>query len=384
MSEHMKVMLAGISSLILTLGIARFSYTPLLHIMQEQTSLNDAIGGWLAAFNYTGYLSGAIIAASINNLKLKDTLYRYGLIMAVITTIGMAWTENWMIWAVLRYLAGLSSAAGLLLGSGLILNWLIRHGYKMELGIHFAGLGLGIALTAIAVELMLLKFNWAEQWLVFALIGLLFIFPAWFWLPRPDGSDTTKQGESLIDKPPSRNWMRLLSASYFCAGVGYVINATFIVVIIDSQPELNGYGNWAWLVIGLVGAPSCIFWDRVTRKLGEFNSFILAYALQIFSILLLAFDVSVLMLFLCAGIYGVTVFGIVSMMLTMAGKLYPTKPAKLMGKVSLYYALAQIIAPAIGGSVAEVTGNYSIVLIASAIIMIAGLAMLIKLMKIPQ
>lgn len=377
-------MFAGISSLILTLGVARFAYTPLLHIMQEQTSLNDAIGGWLAAINYIGYLSGTIIAASISNLKLKDSLYRYGLIMAVITTAGMAWTENWIIWAIFRYLAGLSSAAGLLLGSGLILNWLIRHGHKMELGVHFAGLGIGIALTAVAVELMSMNYNWAAQWYVFAIIGTVLVLPAWFWLPRPDDSGITQQGETLIDKPPSKNWMRLLSTSYFCAGVGYVINATFLVVIVDSQPALNGYGNWSWLLVGLIGAPSCILWDRIARKLGELKSMSLAYALQIFSILLLAFDASVFTLFLSASIYGATVFGIVSMMLTMAGKLYPTKPAKLMGKVSLYYALAQIIAPAIAGSVAQVTGNYSGALIASAVIMFAGLIMLINLMKMPQ
>ena len=46
--SQLKVMLAGVMSLILTLGIARFSYTPLLPIMQAQTGLGDAGGGWLA------------------------------------------------------------------------------------------------------------------------------------------------------------------------------------------------------------------------------------------------------------------------------------------------------------------------------------------------
>lgn len=130
-SSHIKVFLAGISSLVLTLGIARFAYTPLLPVMQEQTALNDALGGWVATFNYVGYMLGAFIAASISDLRLKDSLYRAGLIVAVVTTLAMAWTENWILWSLLRFLAGLSSAAGLLIGSGLILNWLIRHGHKM-------------------------------------------------------------------------------------------------------------------------------------------------------------------------------------------------------------------------------------------------------------
>ena len=130
------MILAGISSLVLTLGIARFAYTPLLPVMQDQTALNDALGGWIATFNYIGYMLGALIAASISDLRLKDTLYRVGLITAVMSTLGMAWTENWILWSLLRFLAGLSSAAGLLIGSGLILN-LIRPARSVVTDVSF-------------------------------------------------------------------------------------------------------------------------------------------------------------------------------------------------------------------------------------------------------
>jgi len=93
-ANPLKVMIAGFFSLILTMGVARFSYTPLLPVMMDQTFLNNFSGGWLATINYIGYMSGALIAASISDLKLKDTLYRIGLIVAVLSTIGMALAEN--------------------------------------------------------------------------------------------------------------------------------------------------------------------------------------------------------------------------------------------------------------------------------------------------
>jgi len=77
---QLKVMIAGLFSLILTMGVARFSYTPLLPVMMDETFLTDASGGWLATINYMGYMSGALLAASISDLKLKDTLYRIGLL----------------------------------------------------------------------------------------------------------------------------------------------------------------------------------------------------------------------------------------------------------------------------------------------------------------
>ena len=90
--QRIKVLSAGIFSLILTIGVARFAYTPLLPVMQAQTELNDASGGWLAAINYIGYLLGALIASQLNDLHLKDRLYRIGIFVAIVTTAGMAVT----------------------------------------------------------------------------------------------------------------------------------------------------------------------------------------------------------------------------------------------------------------------------------------------------
>lgn len=383
LNPNIKVFIAGICSLVLTMGIARFTYTPLLQVMQDASVLNDEIGGWLATFNYMGYLTGTIIAASISNLKLKDALYRVSLIIAVITTIGMGWTENWIIWAILRYLAGLTAAGGLLLGSGLILNWLIRHGYKMDMGVHFGGVGLGIAVSALAVELMLPKYNWIQQWEIFALLGFILALPAWFWLPRPNVQNITETGEELVDKPPSKKWLRLLSYSYFCVGIGYVVYATFLVVIANNQPELQGYGNLAWLLVGLTTVPSCVMWDKIANNRGDINALMFAYALMTLSIFILAFDVPLYLLIISALLYGGSMMGIVSMMLSLVGKLYPTKPAKLMGRISFFYAVAQIIAPAISGYIAEATGRYSIALFTSTIIMVIGILLLAVLKRIP-
>ena len=86
---RLKVLSAGIFSLILVLGVARFAYTPLLPLMQQQAGLGVAEAGWLAAINYAGYLSGALIASRISSLVLKDRLYRIGMVLAIVSTLVM-------------------------------------------------------------------------------------------------------------------------------------------------------------------------------------------------------------------------------------------------------------------------------------------------------
>ncbi|MGK0271739.1 MAG: MFS family permease [Cocleimonas sp.] len=385
-SSPLKVMLAGLFSLILTMGIARFVYTPLLPVMIDQTFLNAASGGWLATINYMGYMTGVLIAASISDLKLKDKLYRIALVLAIISTIGMGFTENYILWSLMRFVAGLSTAGGMLIGSGLILNWMIRHGHKPELGLHFGGVGAGISVTAIFAMLMsdnftstqsyLSSFTHAQQWQAFSLIALLMAIPAWFWLPAPNNSNLTESGKTLSNKPPRRNWMLLLYSSYFCAGIGYVISATFLVAIVDQQPELNGNGSLVWLVVGLAAAPSCLFWDRVSRKTGVLKALTIAFLINIIGIIIPAFSHSLTGVLFSGVFFGATFMGIVSLMLTMVGKFYPTKPAKPMGRLTLSYGLAQIVAPAISGTIAETTGNYAMPLIMAAVIVGIGVVLL--------
>lgn len=374
--QRLKVLSAGILSLILTLGIARFAYTPLLPIMQQQAGLGAAEGGWLAAYNYVGYLSGALIASLISDLVLKDRLYRIGLVVAVVTTIGMGLTTEMWLWSLLRFFAGLSSAAGLLLGSGLILNWLIRHNHRSELGIHFAGIGLGIALCAIVVELMMQRFDWQQQWFIFTALGCLILIPAWRWLPPPDRTPFTTSGAQMHDTPPSTGFMRLFMAAYFCAGVGYVVSATFIVAIINDLPGLAGRGIWVFMLIGLAAAPACIIWDLIARRIGELNAMVLASAIQILGIVLPVLENSLPMALLGAILFGGTFIGMVSLTLTMAGRYYPTRPAKMMGKMTISYGIAQILAPAVTGILAEHSGSYADGLYLAAGILFIGTLLL--------
>jgi predicted MFS family arabinose efflux permease len=377
--ERIKVLGAGIFSLILVLGVARFSYTPLLPLMQQQAGLGIAEAGWLAAINYAGYLSGALIASLISDLVLKDRLYRIGMVVAILSTAVMGMTTDVTIWALSRFVAGLSSAAGMLLGTGLILNWLIRHHHRSELGIHFAGIGLGIAGCAAAVAVMSHWLDWRQQWFAFTAIGCLLLIPALRWLPAPDTSGMTKSGQKLEDKPPSPLFMRLFMAAYFCAGVGYVVSATFIVAIIEHLPGLAGQGNLVFLAIGIGAAPACINWDFIARRIGDLNALIAAAVLQIIGILLPVMVGGLSAAIFGALLFGGTFIGMVSLVLTMAGRYYPTRPAKMMGKMTLSYGTAQILAPAITGWLATRLGSYESGLYLAAGVMVVGTVLLLIL-----
>ena len=377
--QRYQVLAAGILSLLLTLGIARFAYTPMLPIMQQQAGLGLGEGGWLAALNFLGYFCGAVIASLISDLHLKDKLYRIGLVMAVVSTAAMGLTDNLWLWALWRFIGGVSGVAGMLLGAGLILNWLLRHQLRHELGIHFSGIGLGIIISAAAVELFAPFVDWRGQWWLLSLLALLLAIPAWRWMPRPVIDDGSNQAAHMQDNPPGRLFFAIFLLAYFCAGVGFVVSTTFIVAVVEGLPGLGGSGSWVFMVMGIAAAPACILWDLIARRLGYIYSLALASGLQILGILLPLLKPDLIGAMLGSVLFGATFIAIVSLVLTMAGRYYPSRPAKMMGKMTLAYGSAQTLAPALIGVLAEQSGNYQIGLYLAAATMALGTLLMLLL-----
>lgn len=376
-AERYRVVCAGICALILTVGLARFAYTPMLPIMRAEAGLSVLAGGWLATANYAGYITGALIAATIGDLRLKFRLYRLGLVTAVLSTAAMGLTWDVTVWALLRFVAGMSSTAGLLLASGLMLNWLIRQGHRPELGLHFTGLGGGVVVSGLAVAAMAGHWSWDGQWIGLGLLGAGLLLPAWCWLPAP--AETGVHATAATLPVPSRRWMGLLIAAYFCAGFGYVISATFIVAIVEKLPLLAGKGNWVWVIVGLAATPSSFLWDRVAARIGPVPALLLGYGLQTVSIVLPAVSDNPAAHLASAMLYGGTFVGIVSLTLSIIGRCFPANPAKAMARLTLSYGVAQIVAPAMAGYIAAATGSYRDALLVAAWAMGAGMLLLAAL-----
>ncbi len=375
-----RILLAGFFSQLLCLGIARFAYTPLIPLMSA-AGLTEALAGYLAAVNYLGYFTGAALAVWLKDWRWKFYAYRAGLVFAVLSTLATAYSSDPLFWGVWRYLAGLSSAASMLLASGLILQQLAARGAKAELGLHFAGLGLGIAMVAVFVELFsAVALSWDQQWLVLGLLGLVLLIPAWHWLPAPALclSTTTPQSSSPV-LPRSLLWPLFLM--YFCAGYGYVVTITFIVAMASQTSELAKVGNWAFFALGIGAAPATLFWDRVARQIGYLASLRWALLLNALAIIVPVVWSQPLALLLSAFGFGCSFIGCVSLMLTMAGRLLPEKPAQLMGKMTLCYGLAQIVAPAISGYLAKQSGSFDSALLVACAVTCCGTVLLTWLIR---
>tara|TARA_R110000824_G_scaffold53305_2_gene147680 strand:+ start:1662 stop:2840 length:1179 start_codon:yes stop_codon:yes gene_type:complete len=372
--ETIKVLAASVIAVVVMVGIARFSYTPMIPEMMDALGLSQSVVGLLATVNYAGYLTGALLITRISDLDLKVKLYQLGLIVAVVSTVLMGYTTDVWLWFLLRFVSGLSTSAGMLLGAGLLMSWLIKNNEKSELGVFFSGIGLGIVLTAVLAELIKESFSWDQQWVIYGLVGLALIVPVWRWMPDYRACALPRTGGTAGNDERSR-FIVILQLAYFCAGVGYVVTATFLVAIAESMPELSGRGWLIWLIAGLAATPACWLWDVFSRRWGQWTALYLAYMLNSVSILMLILNTSMASVMLSAVIYGASFIGIVSMMLAMVGRVFPENPSRPMSRLTFSYGVAQMLAPAVVGYLADVEGNYTNGLWLTLLVMALGVVM---------
>src|SRR3954453_18562287 len=110
------------------MGIARFSYTPILPLMQSDLSFSNKVAGYLATSNYAGYLVGAVLVGILPLKQRRKTFLRLSLILSVITTAGMGLFQTYSVWYIFRFVSGLSSAFVLVLASSIVLDKLAEKG----------------------------------------------------------------------------------------------------------------------------------------------------------------------------------------------------------------------------------------------------------------
>jgi predicted MFS family arabinose efflux permease len=243
------------------------------------------------------------------------------------------------------------------------------------LGVHFGGIGAGILVSGLSsVAMLAMNLDWAQQWWTLGGLGILFFAPAWLWLPEP--APAHAQTHIKPQTPPSKRWLALMIAMYFCAGFGFVVSATFTVAMVEKIPALQGWGSWVWVLVGVTATPACFVWDRIARKLGDMPTLQIAFTGQILSLLIPALTQNPSAAVFSAGLYGATFIGIVSLTLTIIGRYYPANPAKAMARLTLSYGVAQIIAPALTGYIADATGSYQGGLLLAAAIMSLGVGLL--------
>lgn len=366
---------AGFCALALAMGIGRFAYTPMLPPMLDESGLTLSAAGLVASSNFLGYLIGALLATRAVFARRRVAWLRAGLATSVVTTAAMALDVGAAGWGSVRLVAGIASAFVLVFSSAIVFELAAREGRPMLGSLLFAGVGGGIALSSLLVFAGR-DAGWSAALLWWALAGLaaLLAIPAWRRLDRPPGAPARRSADAAVADRNRRALARLVW-SYGCLGFGYVITATFIVVMARRMPDARLMEFWAWMVVGLAGAPSNWLWARVASRTGAYAAIVAGFALEAVGVAMVAHGQGPFALLVGAALLGGTFMAITALGLNLARELAPHRPDQTIARMTVAFSIGQIVGPAIGGWLAERSGSFVAPSWMAAAVLVAGAAL---------
>ena len=342
------VALGGCIALAAAMGIGRFVYTPILPFMVESLGLSQAQAGIVASANFLGYLLGALGAAKASLPGGQRRWFLVALFASAFTTAAMAAESSLVLFLVLRFVSGVASAFVLVLASSLVLDRLTAAGRPGLSALHFAGVGSGIAISAVLVSwLATLGADWRGLWLAsggLSLLALLAVFRL-----VPPGPETASASKAETAARGSRRPLVALIVAYGLFGFGYVITATFLSTLVRLTAEIRWLEPYIWLVVGLAAVPSVAFWGWVARQLGTARGFALACLTQCVGVALSVLGSGGAAVLLAAVLLGGTIMGITALGLVHARALSSGEPRRAMALMTAAFGLGQMIGPGFAG-----------------------------------
>ncbi|QFR49644.1 YbfB/YjiJ family MFS transporter [Sulfurimonas lithotrophica] len=379
-NKNFNILLAGILSIVVGVGVARFAFTTLLPAMLEDF-LSVTNAGLFASFNYAGYLSGAVFSIFMKDINVKVRFFRIGMILSILTTLVLATTTNETLWFVSRVIAGFGSAMVLIVGGAIVMLKINYEDKTKAMGMHFTGIGVAITVTELTSQYVLKSSTWSDAWMVLTILAFVISFYVIYILSF-DKELKKEAPKHKVSKSMFTPYVILLILAYFTAGVGFVVQATFFPDIINSLEGLEGSGSLGWLIVGVAGIPSAIFWMRMAHKYGSVDIIIITFVLQIIGILIPTFTNNIYLNLLSGALYGSTFIAHVALFMHYGGKLAGANPVIFMGAMTAAYGVGQVGAPLYSVALFERYGNYNASLYVTAFIVSLGIVFLLSAKKV--
>lgn len=339
-------------------GVGRFVYTPILPAMVQALQLTRAEAGLIASANFLGYLLGALAAATPLLSGARHRWLLTALIVCTATTGAMGLAAALPMFLLLRLIGGAASAFVLVLSSSIVLDRLTGIGRAHLSSIHFAGVGVGIAVSALVVSTLLhIGAGWPTLWYgVGALMLCATVAVAWLLPPESSGHTTTRS--TVAAAWPAA--LRRLIIAYGLFGFGYVITATFLVAIVRASPQARAIEPLIWLVVGVTAAPSVGLWAKVGARYGLHNAFSVACVLELAGVAASIYWPTSAGALLAAILLGGTFMGLTSLGLAEARALVPGNPRQAFALMTAAFGLGQIVGPALAGLLSDRYGGYAL------------------------
>lgn len=263
------------ATLLVGMGLGRFSYTPMVPALIEAGALSAAEAGLVGAANLGGYLIGGLAVpwllsrAAVRDILRASLLLSFIALSASAVPAGFAWLLAW------RGLLGITVAVMMVLAIASVTAVAPARRLGRATGIAFTGVGLGIFFAAAGLP-FLLEHGLTWAWLGTAAIGLIgLVVGLWGWHGPAVAAAQARTGPT---SGPGPHAVRLVIAQGLFS-IGLVPHSIYWVdYLVRGLDWSMAEGGAQWTLFGLGAVTGTIAWGWLADRFGFSTVLTLVFA----------------------------------------------------------------------------------------------------------
>lgn len=366
-----------------SLGITRFAYGLLLPSMRTDLGWSYALAGAMNTANAMGYFLGALVCPWLMRRFGPARLLVAGSLLASVFMVGSGFVTQTEGLLAQRLLAGMASAlvfvAGGLLAAGLGARDPQRSG--LLLGLYYGGTGVGIALSALLVPLVLEAAQLAPhgwRWAWWGLGALCLLFSLVLLWPARVMAAWAAPVVAAGAVPVTFRWRQFgfALAGYTLFGVGYIGYMTFVVALLRSQGRSATEITVFYALLGVAVMASSRIWARLLDRHSDGRPLALLNALLGLATLLPALTQAWPLVLFSGLLFGAVFLSVVASTTALVRhNLPPSAWAQGISAFTMVFAAGQIVGPTVVGWIADGAGGLERGLVFSACALWVGAAL---------
>lgn len=376
------VAIAGALVVMSGLGFGRFSYTMLLPATRQGLGLSYTAAGILGTANLAGYLLGSFASSAVAQRVGTQTAIAGGLAVLALSLAWMATAQGILVGVAARGLAGVAGAIVYVQALGLIGLWFPGRARGLASGIMHSGNGGGLILTGMGLPLLLATLpgeGWRAGWAALALATLATVPVGWAYCRSsaaeggtPDPSSPDVPMPAQLRQTVRHSSVAAYGGLYGLFGLSYIVYATFFAETLRSRGLSLSQTGLIWALVGTLSLASGTAWGALSDRIGRMAGLAVVFGLQ--AVAYLTFLNPISWSWILSGVlFGATAWGIPAIMAaTMSDIGYAHGAASAFGRVTTVMGIGQAVGPVLAGAMADVTGNPSAGLWASAAAALGG------------
>lgn len=364
-------MFTGIVTLVVVMGMGRFSLTPQIPLMIADGHLSLSSAGVLAAMNYIGYLAGALHVCRLRQHHAR--FLKTGLLLTVLVTLLSGFTSDFLLQSVYRFLAGVGGAWALILVTSWTQRVLAQQQAPRMSAAVFTGPGVGITLTGILAGAMtLFQVQDDTAWRIYGLVALAGALGVWRALP--DALPAGMPSSSAMLSPA----LKKLLVAYTLAGFGYILPATFLSQMAHSRFAEGGQAALFWPLFGMAAIAGVLlviaFAARINTRL-TLAAVMMVQGAGVATVVLLPTAGGLL---LATVVIGLAFLSIMQLSMRLARESAGEHLARTVAVLTCGYASGQLVGPLVSSASVQFFASLQPALWLAAAGLVAGGSVILR------